>query len=222
MIFKKTLLAALMFGVSIGLTQAADPANPSEVPHRHTNDIEVATLEQLRRGGNVIFFRHERTDMLRLDNDRVVLDDCTTQRNLSVAGVANSIQTGAYIKHLEIPVHDVFASPMCRTMETARYIFGSAKPEPGLWLDWTTEQRTPDEIIRDFKSLIKSHLHARTNHALVGHINGGTVFGVQLEEGDALVLTDDDAGGVKVVGVIGAHRWGDFIIDGFNLANSRD
>jgi len=37
-------------------------------------------------------------------------------------------------------------------------------------------------------------------------------------KGDALVFTRDGSVGVKVVGVIGAHRWGDLIHDEINAA----
>src|SRR3546814_3224802 len=103
---------------------------------QHSADTEIATLTALRAGGTVIFMRHERTDVTRLDDQRFSMADCATQRNLSVAGAANSVQTGDYIRRLRIPIGDVLSSPMCRCSETARLAFGRVQAIPSLLGNW--------------------------------------------------------------------------------------
>src|SRR3546814_19269624 len=85
---------------------------------QHSADTEIATLTALRAGGTVIFMRHERTDVTRFDDQRFSMADCATQRNISVAGDANSVQTGDYIRRLRIPIGDVLRSEERRAGNT--------------------------------------------------------------------------------------------------------
>src|SRR5205823_3745128 len=51
-----------------------------------------------------------------------------TQRNLSPKGREDARAIGRAFHDLGIPVGRVLASPMCRTEETARLIFGQSEP----------------------------------------------------------------------------------------------
>ena len=87
-------------------------------------------LAELRRGGYVIYFRHTSTDFSQNDLQSKSYADCAHQRNLTDAGRAQARAIGAAIRELKLPIAKVLASPMCRTMETARLIFGTAEPVP--------------------------------------------------------------------------------------------
>jgi phosphohistidine phosphatase SixA len=205
--------------VVAGLLSLAGFANAQHVADapghmQHSANAEIETLAALRSGGTVIFIRHERTDVTRLDDQHFVLADCSTQRNLSVAGVANSIQTGDYIRRLRIPIGTVPASPMCRCSETARLAFGRVQTSPLLMGNWTQTNRSMDDAGRDLIQLVKNQIRAGTNTVLVAHFsNAFRAFGVRLNEGDAVVLRLDARGEPAIVGTIGAHRWGDLIRD---------
>jgi phosphohistidine phosphatase SixA len=85
-------------------------------------------LAELRRGGYVIYFRHTSTDFSQNDALSKSFDDCAHQRNLTDAGRVEARAIGAAIRNLNLPIDKVVASPMCRTMETARLAFGAAEP----------------------------------------------------------------------------------------------
>src|SRR5262245_63698286 len=86
----------------------------------------TALRDTLRRGGYVLYFRHTSTDFGQNDDGMTSFDDCTKQRNLTDKGRAEARAIGAAIARLKIPVGEVLASPYCRTVETAKLIFGRA------------------------------------------------------------------------------------------------
>src|SRR5215510_1761675 len=86
-----------------------------------------ALLAELRKGGYVIYFRHTSTDFSRDDRLSKSDDDCGNQRPLTDKGRSEAREIGAAFRELKIPVAQVFASPRCRTMETAMLAFGKAE-----------------------------------------------------------------------------------------------
>src|SRR5438094_9696492 len=84
-------------------------------------------VRQLREGGYVLFMRHTSTDFSQNDSRMTSYEDCANQRNLTDKGRAEARDIGAHVKRLGIPIGEVLASPFCRTMETARLAFGTAK-----------------------------------------------------------------------------------------------
>lgn len=85
-----------------------------------------ALLDNLRHGGYVIYFRHAQTDWSHPDRlmteSDVVSCDRKRMRQLSEKGRAKARALGEAIRRLNIPVHEVYASPYCRTVETARLL----------------------------------------------------------------------------------------------------
>src|SRR3546814_16123076 len=115
--------------------------------------------------------------------------DCATQRNLSVAGAANSVQTGDYIRRLRIPIGDVLSSPMCRCSETARLAFGRVQAIPSLMGNWAETNRSMDDAGRDLVQLDKTKVQAGTNTVPVAHLrNALRAFDVRLTECEAGVI----------------------------------
>ncbi len=104
----------------------ADPTEEQAVPNGDR------LLSQLRSGGLVIVFRHVATDPSDEDDPQVVLDDCSTQRNLVPEGRADSRAIGTAFRDLRIPVGAVWASPYCRARDTAELAFGRAQVVDGL------------------------------------------------------------------------------------------
>ena len=89
---------------------------------------DAALLGELRHGGYVLYLRHASTDFSQNDAKMTSYEDCANQRNLTDKGRVEARAVGEHIKRLKIPVGRVFASPFCRTMETARLAFGKAQP----------------------------------------------------------------------------------------------
>lgn len=82
-------------------------------------------LEQLRKGGYVLYMRHCATDSSRPDRvPKVDFNDCSTQRPLTEEGRRMAATLGRHIRAAKIPVREVVSSPFCRAKESARAAFG--------------------------------------------------------------------------------------------------
>lgn len=103
------LLVSIALAAVIGLA-AAEP--------------DAALLQKLRHGGYVLYLRHASTDFSQNDSRMTSFEDCSTQRNLTDKGRAEARHLGQSITKAGIPIGAVYASPFCRTMETARLAFG--------------------------------------------------------------------------------------------------
>jgi hypothetical protein len=90
-------------------------------------EVDAALLRALREGGYVLYMRHASTDFGQNDAKMTGYEDCANQRNLTAKGRQEARDIGAHVKRLAIPIGKVLASPYCRTMETARLVFGSAQ-----------------------------------------------------------------------------------------------
>lgn len=82
-------------------------------------------MDQLRKGGFVIYMRHGPTDTARPDRaPQVDLNDCNTQRPLTDYGRRLAERLGQMVRNAGIPVNEVVSSPMCRARESAEAAFG--------------------------------------------------------------------------------------------------
>ena len=87
-------------------------------------DADPTLLPKLRHGGYVLYLRHASTDFGQNDAQMKSFEDCANQRNLTDKGRDEARALGAEIKRLKIPIGPVYASPFCRTRETAQLAFG--------------------------------------------------------------------------------------------------
>lgn len=187
----------LAFGGSFASAQSAPPA--AEERQR--------MIEALQSGGLVLLIRHERTEVpSRRDDYTRAPDDCTAQRNLSIAGAAGARETGFSLRALEVPVGRVITSPMCRSAETARHMFGvDYEIDRRLMHHDPGGQRTLDIAEQEIHALFGEIAPGMpdTNIALVSH--GGNIFrvsGLRLTEGEIGIVSLDDDGSVTAVGQI--------------------
>jgi phosphohistidine phosphatase SixA len=164
-------LAALLLAVLVagGCGTAAEP------------DPLVVALQD---GEHVLFLRHTATDAgMDTTSDPA---DCGRQRNLSSQGRDDAEAIGEAVRALDIPFGDVRASPLCRTMDTARLAFGDVVADERL-----LQSADPDEV----RALLDDP-PAGGNRVLVGH--QATLLeaaGVDLDEGETAVFS---AGGALI------------------------
>jgi len=90
-------------------------------------DADPALLAKLRHGGYVLYLRHTSTDFSQNDARMTSFEDCASQRNLTDKGRDEARALGMQLKRLAIPLGTVYASPFCRTQETARLALGRAE-----------------------------------------------------------------------------------------------
>lgn len=90
---------------------------------------EAAAWAALRAGA-IVLFRHANAPGGG-DPAGMRLGDCTTQRNLDVAGRAQAVRMGEALRGQGVTVGAVLTSEWCRTRETAELAFpGRAEAEP--------------------------------------------------------------------------------------------
>ena len=75
----------------------------------------------------MLYLRHTATDFSKDDTRMTSFEDCASQRPLLDKGRAEARAIAGHLKRLGIPVDKVYASPFCRTVETAMLAFGKAE-----------------------------------------------------------------------------------------------
>lgn len=215
------LLATLALFCALALgpaaAQSSDGAASAEADraaHAHTTPEDRALLGRIRAGGVVLYTRHERTNMRVLDGDDFDPADCDTQRNLSVAGIAVAREVGENLRDLGVPVGPVYASPTCRTRETARLLYGGSTVEPGFYVPGRSREAMHDML----RELFARPIPEGENMAVVAHIGHlRSLTGVALGEGDTAVLDPDDldpeTAAPRVLGVVRSNVWNDLALD---------
>jgi phosphohistidine phosphatase SixA len=188
------LLAAAVCGASVAAgASSADPSVGAE----------------LKRGGLVLVLRHAATDFSKPDRDPVVLDDCSTQRNLSARGRVQAQAIGHHARRLRLKIGAVLASPYCRTLQTARLAFGRARASRTL-LNTIAERHDARwrRQIRAVRVLFGTKPRPGTLTVLVTH--GSVVVdaaGLELLEGETLVLRPLGSSRFRLIGRILATDW---------------
>lgn len=175
---------AWLAGSALAQTASAPQPERSSYHEPQAQLQGAALVRALREGGLVIYFRHTATDFSKNDQAMRAYDDCTSQRLLSEQGRNDARAIGRRIAALGLPIGGVQASPMCRTMEHARLMFGQATPTPTM-----RELTAPGEYL-GLKRLLSERVQPGINRWMVGH---GTPFRhaagpPHLAEGEAIVL----------------------------------
>ena len=108
------------------------------------------------RDGDVLIYRHALAPGGG-DPPGLQLGDCSTQRNLSDAGRAQARRIGEGLRQRLGPlrVTEVWASPWCRTLETARLAFPGLAPraQPAFGSFFDQPEREP-EMLRQAQDLL--------------------------------------------------------------------
>jgi len=183
----RILIAALTFLLVFpAWTQEAADAARSSLPQRQLAPQRL--LAELRQGGYVLYFRHAATDFSQNDEKMKRYEDCADQRNLIDKGRADARAAGAAIRELKVPIGRVMASPFCRTVETARLLFGRAEK--------MTEVRggpaapAGSDRYAELRKILSTPVGAGANLVVVSH--GNPFYSVAgapyLAEGEAAVI----------------------------------
>lgn len=204
----RRFLPALLVGcLFAGVALAEEP-----FPERPAN---AALIRQLRRGGFVLYMRHGTTDVSRPDRTPTVdLADCATQRPLTEAGRQLAAAVGAAMRQARIPLGEVYASPFCRTRESAAAAFGK-----GFQVDHdlmyssnlTSAEKAP--FLAETRRLLSTQPAARSNRVLVAHAtNLMDLIGLfPKPEGSVIVFKPLGKGNMKYLASIAPEAWAELI-----------
>jgi phosphohistidine phosphatase SixA len=167
-----------------------------------------ALLAALRQGGLIIYFRHTSTDFGQNDDQMTGYEDCARQRNLTEQGREEARQIGAAIERLRLPIGDVLASPFCRTMETARLMFGRAQATAAV-RGGPARPDSPDRYA-ELRQLLSTPPRPGTDLVIASHCNPfAAVAGrTYLAEGEAAVIRPLGANGFAIVARVTKDGWG--------------
>lgn len=176
-------LAAASLLVAPRMAAAQVASADSSAPERGQALANGDIASALRKGGYVVYFRHTSTDMSQNDRAMKGYEDCGNQRMLNTKGRDEARAIGRRVAALKLPTGEVLASPMCRTLETARLMFGAVKPQNDL------REGTSGDY-PGLKKLLAAPVAAGSNRWIVGHgIPFRAVAGApHLAEGEAAVM----------------------------------
>lgn len=163
----------------------------------------------LRKGGYVFYMRHAVTRLDQEDRQPVVLDDCTTQRNLSDEGKRQARAIGAAFQKIRIPVGKVVASPFCRTLETARLAFGKAATDDDLYFAIGLSKPEREAKGAALRRILAQQPAPGSNVVLVAHTaNLEEAVGFWPKpEGTIILFQPDGIGGFRAIGRIPSESW---------------
>ena len=171
-------------------SQAAQPAD------------EQALWNDLRKGGYVLLVRHADAPGT-FDPPGFQLGVCSTQRNLSEEGRAQSKRLGELIRSKHVPIDQVFSSEWCRCIDTATLAFGAAnvKTWPAISSPRGGDEKQRQANLEAVRQRI-SRASLKTNMALVTHMfNIQDITGGGAAQGEIVVLRAQDKQ-LRVVGRI--------------------
>jgi phosphohistidine phosphatase SixA len=166
-------------------------------------------IDDLRRGGYVIYFRPALTNPEQVDADYARPVTCDTQRNLSVEGRRMARGIGTAFQSLGIPVDKVLTSPYCRAVETAEIAFGRHESSHALSfaIGLGKEERELQAVA--LRQMLSTAPKAGGNTVIVSHhANLKEAAGIwPKREGDAHVFRPRPGGGFDEVGEIAPDEW---------------
>jgi phosphohistidine phosphatase SixA len=206
-----TRIGKLVRFAALGLLLLATPVSAGQLTGDTAPKLSGAALvKELQKGGYVIFVRHgATTDHGEKDVSDADLDDCARQRNLSDTGVAQTKEMGAALKALRIPVGEVYSSPYCRCVDTAKNIFGKATKSKALHFAIHLRTAERGTVTGQLLDLLAKMPADGANIGLVSHTaNLQEAVGIWPKpEGVAHVFKPKGDGTFSYVGVMQPEAW---------------
>lgn len=171
-------------------------------------------VDELRRGGYTIYFRHAATDFSRQDQVRAAGEwtscDPARMRQLSEQGRAEARRIGEAMRALGIPVGQVLSSEYCRTRETALLLgLGPVTPTRSLMNMLVADLVGGRELVVErAREVIGRPPEGRTNTVLVAHGNlMQAATGAYTGEAGAAVFRPEGDGAFTLVAEIAPEDW---------------
>ncbi|GAA3944982.1 histidine phosphatase family protein [Allohahella marinimesophila] len=166
------------------------------------NFSDTELWQQLKRGEAVALMRHALAPGFG-DPDHFVIDDCSSQRNLSAAGRTQAKQIGAAFRKRGMDQAPVYSSQWCRCLDTARLLeLGPVMPLPALnsFFNQPGQGKTQTAEIRRW---LQSEGADVTPLVLVTHqVNITALTNIFPASGEMVILRRNGAAALSVSGTI--------------------
>jgi len=119
-------------------------------------DLNQNLINELKKGGNLIFIRHAYAPGSG-DPNNFDISDCKTQRNLSNRGRAQAKKIGSFFEENNFPIDKVYSSEWCRCKETASIAFNKFKTKNFLNSFFSSQfTKNKDHQMKKLKKFIKN------------------------------------------------------------------
>ena len=171
-------------------------------------------LASLKDGGYVIYFRHATTEKDYADqaDPLMSLDNCNSQRKLSLQGQRESYDIGMAFASKAIPVGHVIVSEYCRSWKTANLAFGEWTQKDSRLNFLPYEDYTNDHIAlmkKNVMPLLTRPPLPGTNTIIIGHDDiFESATGIYPEpQGVAYVLKPDGKRGFNIIANVLPSEW---------------
>ncbi|MCG8613646.1 MAG: histidine phosphatase family protein [Pseudomonadales bacterium] len=167
-------------------------------------------IEALKQGGYIVYLRHAKTLQGSESRDQKDLDfkRCETQRNLSEAGQTQAKKIGKTIKALQIPIAQIWASPYCRTKDTAMAVFGNYEVDSNLAFSIAKNQPESQRLGNYLRSAMLSADLDNGNVVFVGHTaNLKDGLGIWPKPEGVAVIFKRISGEILYQGIIPPSAW---------------
>lgn len=154
------LILPLLLASLAGLANAAEPGVPIS---------GKALLDELRKGGYIVYFRHTKTlpqhehEARMRREGRWLAEDCSTQRNLSDAGIAEANDQRDWVAKFGIPFGRAYSSSACRARIHAERVARGIELS-----DILTPPRTPEKALA-LRAMLNSAPAPGTNTFMFAH-----------------------------------------------------
>jgi phosphohistidine phosphatase SixA len=145
-------------------TTTAEPVSNAQV-----SALNGSLINTLKDGGYVLYLRHTATDHDKYGVIPVDLTSCEKQRPLSNLGRQQAVLMGKAFTNLNIPVGDIFSSPLCRTKDTAILAFKYVTIKSFLASTANMKKQDREYAVNKLKFLLESPPKEGTNSVIVGH-----------------------------------------------------
>jgi len=204
---RKIVVFIMIMAMSVLVSLPTSAANPQSTSLTLTQFRQL--VPDLRKGGYVLYFRHASTDHNYPDEWPVDLTDCESQRVLTPAGRKLAKNIGRVIKKLQLPIGQVFSSPFCRCIDTAKLIFDKVDSSDKLYFAMgltAAEKKARGSQLRD---MLKTPPAAGKNKVLISHTaNLAEAVGLwPRPEGVMFIFLPDGSGKFKHLGHVHPQLW---------------
>jgi phosphohistidine phosphatase SixA len=154
--------------------------------------------DKLQRLDHVLLMRHALAPGIG-DPEGYRLDDCNTQRTLNAAGKAQAGRIGLWLKQQGVASAQVFSSPWCRCLETARLLkLGTPTTESSLG-SFFSSAGDGQTATRDLEALMartKAQMGKNPLVLVTHHVNILAYIGENIDSGEMVLARIDRAGKV--------------------------
>jgi phosphohistidine phosphatase SixA len=170
-------------------------------------------LSELQTGGYTVLFNHTMTNPAEIDSPgyQVDLHWCWMQKNLTSEGMEQARFLGGAIQFLGINFDVILCSPMCRTKESTRQMFGQDSTEHDIFKSSFVWLQDDTDFFADRRTRLGTILGAGHNTVIVTHADLiAEMTGMnkdEIKEGDAVVFRPLGSGNYEIVAHLTTDSW---------------